>query len=257
MARMSLTNYADVIVSLRLTYFKEQLRQSPVLTGISLLFIAWSLLQIVSVFTAAFSPIPKEFEALVTQNIEKIKLVMITALPVVYLFRQILFAPFLIAQSNSGFFRLYPIPNIYISLTRWLEGWTSVAELLGNSFLFLVLSLQTGDVFRAGFYWLCWCIIFRTTIAVLYEFYCLFSDSVWLIAPLYILLLLWIMLDVVSPTAAAALPKMSAVWSSVDKALAEHAAVLVVVMVSVYVVAAQLVNVFLYGYRMKKLGVPK
>jgi len=252
----TLSDYAETIASLRWSYFKEQFRQSPILTVIAGLFILLAIIQSFFLITGAFSPLPSDVEKEVSKQIDKIKIGAITTFPILYLFRQIFLTPFLIEKTNRGFFALFPIPNMFLVLTRWIEGGLAVTELLCSSFLFLILSFATKSILDTVVQTFLWWLILRVTVATLYEAYCIVSDYVWLVFPLYILLYAWFMVDVLIPHVAESLPKMSTFWKWVDETAVQSVSFGTLILFGVLFLAFML-SVLLYSYRMKNILLKK
>jgi hypothetical protein len=172
------------------------------------------------------------------------------------LFRQIFLTPFLIEKTNRGFFALFPIPNLFLVLTRWIEGGLAVTELLCSSFLFLILSFATKSILDTVVQTFLWWLILRVTVATLYEAYCIVSDYVWLVFPLYILLYAWFMVDVLIPHVAESLPKMSTFWKWVDETAVQSVSFGTLILFGVLFLAFML-SVLLYSYRMKNILLKK
>ncbi len=256
MMKPNVKEYAETIASLRWSYFKEQFRQSPILTALAGLFVFLAIIQSVSLITGAFSPLPTEIEVEVSKSIDKIKIGVVTALPIFYLLRQIFITPFLIEKTNHGFFALFPIPNLFLVLTRWIEGGLAVTELLGTSFLFLILSFATKSLVATTFQTLLWWMMMRATVATLYEAYCLISDYLWLVYPLCILLYAWFMIDVIMPHIGESIPKMSDFWKWVD-ANAVQSASFGMFALCIVLTLAFMLSVLLYSYRMKNILLKK
>jgi hypothetical protein len=254
--KANFSSYAETISSLRWSYFKEQVRQSPILTMLSIALVLLAIMQSIFLITGAFSPLPTEVEVEVSKSIDKIKIGVVTALPIFYLFRQIFLTPFLIEKSNRGFFALFPIPNLFLVLTRWVEGGLAVTELLGTSFLFLIISFETKSIGATVCQSILWWAIIRATVATLYEAYCLVSDFIWLTIPLYILLYVWFMIDVLMPQVAESFPKMSDFWKWVD-ATAVQSASLGTFVLGFVIISAFMFSVLLYSYRMKNILLKK
>lgn len=254
--KVRFTDYAETIVSLRWSYFKEQFRQSPILTVIAGLLILLALIQSLFLITGAFSPLPTEVEKEVEKYIDKIKIGAITSFPILYLFRQIFLTPFLIEKTNRGFFVLFPIPNVFLALTRWAEGGLAVSELLCSSGLFLILSFATKSIFDTVIQSFFWWLILRTTVTALYEAYCIISDYLWLVFPLYILLYVWFMIDVLIPQAVQSFPKMSDFWKWVDETAVQSLSFNTVILFGILFLAFML-SVLLYSYRMKNILLKK
>jgi hypothetical protein len=250
--KLSFLQYTETIALIKLSYFKEQFRRSPVLTSIAGLFVALVLVQSFFVLLSAFSPLPKEMETMIKEHITQIKIGFITVLPIAGLFRQIFLTPLLIEKSNQGFFKLFPIPNFFLVITRWGEGGLSSTEVSSMSFLFLILSWESEELIAAVCQTLVWWFVIRSLVAMLYELYCIISDSLWLTIPMYILLYVWLMADVLVQNQNIDIPKMSAFWAWVDAEAVQTVSLKTLLLITVTSLTIG-VGLWSYSYRMKNI----
>jgi hypothetical protein len=252
-ARMSFLHFIETIASLRLTYFKEQIRQSPVLSAVSGLFVLLILLQAGLIVSQAFVPVPKEMEAQLAESIGKIKIGVITIIPLLLLLKQIFFPSFLIDRSNTGFFRLFPIPSEYIILMRLIEGGLAATEIVMMSGLFLVLTYETQDFALSSLYLMGWWLVIRAVVGLWYELYCLVSNYTWFLILLYIFIVFWIMSDFMDTKLPFPMPKLSSFWKGVDMAFFSQG------WLGMFLLLAALPGMvvlcsWIFEFKMKKLG---